>query len=105
MLYVSTGEDSGASLPAYRLAFSGNRLHTANQPVTTKVLWTACRRAAERAGLEHQYIHAHTLRLCVATHRLEAGADLRPIQMLPGHRDLIRPYDLSGQISAERHLD
>ena len=42
--------------------FPGNRWHTGSQPVTTKVLWTACQRAAQRAGLEHRCIHPHTLR-------------------------------------------
>ncbi len=31
--------------------FPGNRWHTASHPVTTKVLWSACQSAAERAGL------------------------------------------------------
>src|ERR1019366_2253488 len=68
--------------------FPGNRWHTASYPVTTKVLWRGCQQAAQLAGLEHNHIHPHTLRHCFATHLLEAGADLRTIQMLLGHRDL-----------------
>ena len=67
--------------------FPGNRWHTADYPITTKVAWLACREAAMRAGLGHD-IHPHTLRHCFATHLLEAGADLRTIQILLGHRDL-----------------
>jgi site-specific recombinase XerD len=67
--------------------FPGGRWHTANQPITTKVVWDACQKAAQRAGI-HKKIHPHTLRHCFATHLLEAGADLRTIQVLLGHRDL-----------------
>ena len=42
--------------------FPGNRWHTASYPVTTKVLWTTCQIAAERAGLDNRHIHPHTLR-------------------------------------------
>ena len=67
--------------------FPGNRWHTADHPITTKIAWLACREAATRAGIRKE-VHPHTLRHCFATHLLEAGADLRTIQILLGHRDL-----------------
>ena len=67
--------------------FPGNRWHTGERPIDTKVVWHACRQAAQRAGLGDD-IHPHTLRHCFATHLLEDGADLRTIQILLGHRDL-----------------
>jgi len=67
--------------------FPGNRHHSGDQPIDTKTVWNACREAAKRAGIRKD-VHPHTLRHSFATHLLEAGADLRTIQMLLGHRDL-----------------
>jgi integrase/recombinase XerD len=67
--------------------FPGNRWHTGDYPIDTKVVWQACRQAAEQAGITKP-VHPHTLRHCFATHLLEDGADLRTIQVLLGHRDL-----------------
>jgi len=67
--------------------FPGGRWHTSTQPISTKVGWHACQQAAKRAGLDKK-VHPHILRHCFATHLLEAGADLRRIQILLGHRDL-----------------
>ena len=67
--------------------FPGNRHHSGDTPIDTKTVWQACRKAAQRAGLQ-KAVHPHTLRHCFATHLLEAGADLRTIQILLGHRDL-----------------
>ncbi len=67
--------------------FPGNRWHTADHPIDTKTVWHACDGAAKRAGLK-KAVHPHTLRHCFATHLLEAGADLRTIQVLLGHHDL-----------------
>jgi integrase/recombinase XerD len=67
--------------------FPGNRWHSASQPIGCKAIWHACCRAAQRAGLKKS-VHPHTLRHCFATHLLEAGADLRTIQILLGHHNL-----------------
>jgi integrase/recombinase XerD len=67
--------------------FPGNHNHSGDQPIDTKTVWHTCRKAAKRAGIQ-KAVHPHTLRHCFATHLLEAGADLRTIQILLGHRDL-----------------
>jgi integrase/recombinase XerD len=67
--------------------FPGNHNHCANRPIDCKTVWHACHHAGKRAGLQ-KGVHPHTLRHCFATHLLEAGADLRTIQILLGHHDL-----------------
>jgi len=67
--------------------FPGNRNHSGDQPIDPKTVWHACQKAAQRAGIQKK-VHPHTLRHCFATHLLEAGADLRTIQILLGHGDL-----------------
>ncbi len=59
----------------------------AGSPISDKVVWWACQQAALRAGIQKK-LHPHTLRHCFATHLLEAGTDLRTIQILLGHNDL-----------------
>jgi len=67
--------------------FPGNHDHCADHPIDTKTVWHACHNAAKRANIK-KGVHPHTLRHCFATHLLEAGADLRTIQILLGHADL-----------------
>jgi integrase/recombinase XerD len=67
--------------------FPGHQDHCADHPIDSKTVWHACHNAAMRAGLRKD-VHPHTLRHCFATHLLEAGSDLRTIQLLLGHNDL-----------------
>ncbi|MGA2688753.1 MAG: site-specific integrase [Candidatus Korobacteraceae bacterium] len=59
----------------------------ADVPITEKIVWQAVNQATKRAGIT-KHVSPHTLRHCFATHLLEAGADLRTIQVLLGHAKL-----------------
>ncbi len=58
-----------------------------DEPITTHAVSRVCRRAQRRSGIPKP-ITAHSLRHAFAVHLLEAGTDVRTIQLLLGHRSL-----------------
>ena len=59
----------------------------ATRPISPKAIFLACRSAARKAGIAKP-VHPHLLRHAFATHLLEAGVNLRTIQILLGHANL-----------------
>jgi site-specific recombinase XerD len=64
--------------------FPGDR---PKQHITACAVEIACRQTLEQSALS-KAITPHSLRHAFAVHLLEAGADLRTIQLLLGHRSL-----------------
>lgn len=60
--------------------------HT-GKPLTIRTVILICQRTLRRSELKKR-VTVHTLRHTFATHLLEAGVDLRTIQVLLGHRNL-----------------
>ena len=67
--------------------FPSRQYRDREQPISDKMVWRACTKAAKRAGIRKP-TSPHLVRHAWATHLLEAGTDLRTIQLLLGHEDL-----------------
>src|SRR5690242_5341998 len=59
----------------------------ADKPIASRMVWEAVQFAATRAKLD-KHVTPHTLRHSYATHQLEAGIELKTLQVLLGHEDL-----------------
>ena len=70
------------------------------KPITSRSAQRICVRAQKKAGITRK-IRCHTLRAAYATHLLEAGVNVRTIQLLMGHTNLATTADYMRVCKAE----
>lgn len=58
-------------------------------PLNRMHVWSIIKKYAKQCGLSEKNIHPHTFRHCFASHLLDNGADLRVIQDLLGHSNVM----------------
>jgi len=64
-----------------------NFVFSQNSPLTTRNIQKIVQKAAAKANINKQ-VHPHTLRHSFATHLMDAGVDIRKIQILLGHQSI-----------------
>jgi site-specific recombinase XerD len=72
-----------------------------NAPISRRMLDVLMKRYAERAGIPADKRHFHVLKHSIATHLLDAGADLRFVQDWIGHAS-IRNTVIYAQLTSRR---
>lgn len=63
-------------------------LNNRGEPLTRVMVFNIIKQAARKAGIDKQ-ISPHTLRHSFATHLLEGGANIRQVQELLGHENIV----------------
>jgi site-specific recombinase XerD len=73
-----------AARPAGPELFPGGRSQRPGTQLTRESIHKVLGKVARQAGIK-KHVHPHMLRHCFATHMIEAGADIRSVQVLLGH--------------------
>jgi integrase/recombinase XerD len=76
-----------AARPAGPELFPGGRCQHPGTCLTRESINRVLAKVGQEAGIQKR-VHPHMLRHCFATHMLEAGADVRSVQVLLGHARL-----------------
>ncbi len=74
--------------PKFKPKCSNLFLNPSGKPLSRQAIWKKIKFYAKKANIKKD-ITPHTIRHSFATHLLEGGADLRTVQILLGHKDIM----------------